>query len=87
MAAALKAADVTVLLGIHASAGQPVPGVSSQLIADAGTGQVAGPGDVPSIVTAAARPGDVVLVMGTGGDLAPLAGQVCAALEASQPAA
>jgi len=51
-------------------------GASSQLIADAGAGQVASPGEAVSLVTEAARSGDVVMVMGSG----PLAEQVCAAL-------
>jgi hypothetical protein len=47
-----------------------------RFIADAGVGQVASPGDAVSLVTEAACPGDVVLVMGSGS----LAEQVCAAL-------
>jgi UDP-N-acetylmuramate--alanine ligase len=86
MAVALKAADMAVLLEIHASVGEPVPGVSARLIADAGTGQLASPSDAVKRVTAAASPGDVVLVMGTGGDLDLLAERICAALAASQSA-
>jgi UDP-N-acetylmuramate--alanine ligase len=66
MAAELGAADLVLLLDIHASAGTPIPGVSSQLIADAGAGQVAGPGDAAALIAGAARPGDVVLIMGSG---------------------
>ena len=84
MAAALKAADMTVLLDIHASVGEAVPGVSARLIAGAGTGQLASPSGAVKHVTAAAGPGDVVLVMGTGGDLDLLAERICAALAASQ---
>ena len=76
MAAELAAADLVVLLDIHAGAWEPDPGVTSQLIANAGAGQVASPGDAVSLVTEAACPGDVVLVMGSGS----LAEQVCAAL-------
>jgi UDP-N-acetylmuramate--alanine ligase len=76
MAAALTAADFTVLLDIHAPAWEPNPGASSSLIADAGTGRLASPAAAVSLVTEAARPGDVVLVMGSG----PLAEQVCASL-------
>jgi UDP-N-acetylmuramate--alanine ligase len=76
MAAELAAADLVVLLDIHAPAWEPNTGVSSQLIADAGTGQVASAGDAVSLAAEAARPGDVVLIIGSG----PLAEQVCAAL-------
>ena len=83
MAAALKAADMTVLLDIHASVGEPVPGVSARLIADAGTGELASrPYDAVHYVAEAACPGDVVLVMGTGDDLDLLAERICAALGA-----
>jgi hypothetical protein len=56
--------------------------VTSQVIADAGTGQVVSPGEAVQLVTATARPCDVVLVMGSG----PLSGQVCEALSALQSA-
>jgi len=76
VAAELAAADLVVLLDIHAPAWEPNPGVSAQLIADAGAGQVASPGDAVGLVSEAGRPGDVVLVMGSG----PLAEQVATAL-------
>lgn len=76
VASELAAADLVVLLDIHAPAWEPNTGVTSQFIADAGAGQVASPGDAVTMVTEAARHGDVVLVMGSG----PLAEQVCAAL-------
>jgi hypothetical protein len=57
---------------------------AKRLIADAGTGRLASPSGAVKHVTAAAGPGDVVLVMGTGGDLDLLAGRICAALTASQ---
>jgi UDP-N-acetylmuramate--alanine ligase len=61
MAAELAAADFTVLLDICGVAGTKIPGVTSQLITDAGAGQVATPGDGAALVTRAARSGDVVL--------------------------
>jgi UDP-N-acetylmuramate--alanine ligase len=78
MAAELAAADFTVLLDICGVTGTEIPGVTSQLIADAGAGPVTSPGDAAARVTGATRPGDVVLVMGSG----PSAEQVCAALAA-----
>jgi UDP-N-acetylmuramate--alanine ligase len=82
MAAELAAADFTVLLDICGGAGTKIPGVTSELIADAGVGQVASPGDAAALITGAARSGDVVLVMGSG----PSAEQVCAALAAPSAA-
>ncbi len=79
MAAELAAADLVVLLDIHAPAWEPNPGVTSQLIADTGTGQVTSPGDAVSLITQAARPGDIVLIMGSGS----LAEQVCGALDSA----
>jgi UDP-N-acetylmuramate--alanine ligase len=76
MAAELAAADLLVLLDIHAPTWEPNPGASSSLITDAGNGQLASPPAAVSLVTEAARPGDVVLVMGSGA----LAEQVCATL-------
>jgi UDP-N-acetylmuramate--alanine ligase len=66
MAAELAAADIVVLLDICGGAGTEIPGVSSQLIADAGVGQVATPIDAASMIAEAGRPGDVVLIMGSG---------------------
>jgi UDP-N-acetylmuramate--alanine ligase len=83
MATELAAADLVVLLDIHAPAWEPNPGVTSQLIADAGTGQVTSPGDAVSLITQAARPGDIVLIMGSGS----LAEQVCDALDGALQAA
>ena len=76
MAAELAAADLVALLDICAPAWEPNPGASSQLIADAGAGQVTSPAGAVCLVVQAARPGDVVLIMGSG----PLADQVCRAL-------
>jgi UDP-N-acetylmuramate--alanine ligase len=86
MAVALKQADLVLLLPIRTSVGPDVPGVTSKLIADAGTGRLAGPVEAAGLVTEAARSGDVVLVMGTSADLALLADRICAALGASRPA-
>lgn len=85
IAEALRAADVVALLDIYASVGEPIPGVSTQLIAEAGAGQVTSPDQAVTLVSGAARPGDVVLIMGSG-PLTALGEQVCAALSARQPA-
>jgi UDP-N-acetylmuramate--alanine ligase len=83
MAAELAAADFVVLLDIHAPAWEPNPdSVTSQLIADAGAGQLASPGDAAIMASEAARAGDVVLIMGSG----TLAVQACAALGTLRPA-
>lgn len=83
MAAELAEADLVVLLDICAIAGTEIPGVSSSLIADAGAGQVASPAGAASLLTRAARPGDVVLIMGSG----PHAERVaCAVLDVPQAA-
>lgn len=81
MALELKSADLAVLLDIYASVGEPIPGVSARLIADAGGGELTSPGDAVRLVTETVTPGDVVLIMGSG-PLAALAEQVCAAVGA-----
>ena len=68
-AAALNTADTALVLDIYPAREDPIPGVSSQLIAahlGAG-GRLVGPGAeaVQSVVSAAA-PGDIVLTVGAG---------------------
>lgn len=82
----LKAADAALILPVYASVGQPIPGVNSDLIAAAGTGEAVSPADAVRLVAETAVPGDVVLIMGSG-PLAALGEQVCAALATSQAAA
>jgi UDP-N-acetylmuramate--alanine ligase len=79
----LKAADTALILPVYASVGQPIPGVNSDLIAAAGTGEVTSPAAAVRLVAETAGPGDVVLIMGSG-PLAALGEQVCAALATNQ---
>jgi len=60
--------------------------VSARLIAEAGGFQVTGPVAAVGYVAEAARPGDVVLIMGSGGNLAALADRICTAVADSVPA-
>lgn len=83
IATALARADIAVLLEIHGSVGDELPGVSSQLIAQAIGGTVSDPDDAVSYVSRAACPGDVVLTMGTG-NVTMLGRQICAAISAPE---
>jgi UDP-N-acetylmuramate--alanine ligase len=66
---ALNDADTALVLDIYAAREDPVPGVSSQLIADhlGPGGGLVGPGqEAVQAILAAASPGDVVLTAGAG---------------------
>ena len=66
---ALNAADTALVLDIYPAREDPIPGVSSQLIADylGPGGRLVGPGqESVQAVLAAARPGDIVLTAGAG---------------------
>ena len=69
---ALAAADTTFLTEIYPAREQPVPGVTSQLIADAMTRAGRAPqwegsrADVTQALSSAVREGDVVLTIGAG---------------------
>lgn len=68
-AEALNAADTALVLDIYAAREDPVPGVSSQLIADhlGPGGRLVGPDqEAVQAVLAAAEPGDIVLTTGAG---------------------
>jgi UDP-N-acetylmuramate--alanine ligase len=68
-AEALNAADTALVLDIYAAREDPVPGVSSQLIADhlGSGGRLVGPDrEAVQAVLAAAEPGDIVLTAGAG---------------------
>lgn len=68
-AAALSLADAAVVLDIFGAREQPVEGVTSRIITDAMTCQVAYEPDfsaAPATVAGLVRPGDVVLTMGAG---------------------
>ncbi len=66
---ALNAADTALVLDIYPAREDPIPGVSSQLIADhlGPGGWLVGPGqESVQALLAAARPGDIVLTAGAG---------------------
>jgi UDP-N-acetylmuramate--alanine ligase len=68
-AEALNTADTALVLDIYPAREDPIPGVSSQLIADhlGPGGSLAGPGgDTVQALVAAAAPGDIVLTAGAG---------------------
>ncbi|MCW2579630.1 MAG: murC [Blastococcus sp.] len=68
-AEALNAADTALVLDIYPAREDPIPGVSSQLIADhlGPGGRLVGPGpDAVQALVAAAAPGDIVLTAGAG---------------------
>jgi len=68
--AALGLADEAVVLDVYAAREDPEPGVTGRLVADAVPGGAARYvpdfADVPAVVAALARPGDLVLTMGAG---------------------
>jgi UDP-N-acetylmuramate--alanine ligase len=68
--AALGLADEAVVLDVYAAREDPEPGVTGALVADAVPGGAARYipdfGEVPKVVAALARPGDLVLTMGAG---------------------
>ena len=68
--AALGLADEAVVLDVYAAREDPEPGVTGRLVADAVPGGAAryvpGFADVPAVVAAIAKPGDLVLTMGAG---------------------
>ncbi|MDR2114471.1 MAG: hypothetical protein LBO75_04240, partial [Bifidobacteriaceae bacterium] len=69
-AAALSAADLVWLLDVYGAREQPLPGVSSDLIADlmdpAVATRVSQFQAAPGLVAAAAHPGDLIFTMGAG---------------------
>jgi len=68
-AAALNAADTALVLDIYPAREDPIPGVTSQLIADhlGSRGRLVGPGEeAVRAVLEAAAPGDIVLTAGAG---------------------
>jgi UDP-N-acetylmuramate--alanine ligase len=88
-AAALNTADTALVLDIYPAREDPIPGVSSQLIAahlGAG-GRLVGPGTeaVQSLVSAAG-PGDIVLTVGAG-DVTAYGPLIVAALNDGAPGA
>jgi UDP-N-acetylmuramate--alanine ligase len=87
-AAALNTADTALVLDIYAAREDPIPGVSSQLIAThLGPGsRLVGPGgEAVAAVLAAAGPGDIVLTVGAG-DVTAYGPQIVEALNAGASA-
>jgi UDP-N-acetylmuramate--alanine ligase len=89
--AALGLADEAVVLDVYAAREDPEPGVTGRLVADAVPGGAAryvpDLADVPAVVAAIARPGDLVLTMGAGDitKLGPLVLDEIAARGATTP--
>lgn len=84
---ALNDADTALVLDIYAAREDPVPGVSSQLIADhlGPGGRLVGPGqEAVQALLAAAAPGDIVLTAGAG-DVTAYGPLIVAALDAGAP--
>jgi UDP-N-acetylmuramate--alanine ligase len=83
-----EGADATVLLDIHGAA--PIPGVTRTIIGDAvirngGDVRFSSRRDVPELVSALARPGDVILLLGTG-DVTTLAEPIITAIRSNEDA-
>jgi UDP-N-acetylmuramate--alanine ligase len=86
-AAALTTADTALVLDIYAAREDPIPGVSSQLIARhlGPGGRLVGPdGEAVAAVLAAAGPGDIVLTVGAG-DVTAYGPLIVEALNAGTP--
>ena len=83
---ALELADEAVVLDVYAAREDPEPGVTGRLVADAVPGGAAryvpDLADVPAVVAALARPGDLVLTMGAG-DITKIGPLVLDEIEAS----
>jgi len=77
-----------VVLDIYAAREDPEPGVTGRLVADAvpgcGAHYVPDFADVPKVVAALARPGDLVLTMGAG-DITRMGPLVLAELASGEP--
>ncbi|NUT71829.1 UDP-N-acetylmuramate--L-alanine ligase [Pseudarthrobacter sp. C4D7] len=67
-AGALNLADTALVLDIYPAREDPIPGVTSQLIADhlTGSGRLVNPDDAAETLAKAAADGDVVLTVGAG---------------------
>ncbi|TDT32812.1 UDP-N-acetylmuramate--L-alanine ligase [Naumannella halotolerans] len=79
-AESLAAADEVYLLDIYPAREQPIPGVTSALIADRLPGaEVVSAEQLPGLIAAAARPGDIVLTLGAG-DITRLGPKIVAEL-------
>jgi UDP-N-acetylmuramate--alanine ligase len=78
---ALNLADTALVLDIYPAREDPIPGVTSQLIADhlGPGGQLVEPAEAVSALARAARPGDIVLTVGAG-DVTAFGPQIVQAL-------
>jgi len=82
---ALAAADRVIVCGIYAGGEAPIPGVTGRLIARAAAeaggdvGYIARRADIAAGVVAEARPGDMVLLMGSG-DITAVADEMASLL-------
>ncbi|WP_426986605.1 UDP-N-acetylmuramate--L-alanine ligase [Pseudarthrobacter sp. Y6] len=81
-AAALNLADTALVLDIYPAREDPIPGVSSQLIAEhlAPGGRLVESGGAVAALTDAARPGDIILTVGAG-DVTAFGPQIVQALD------
>ena len=85
MAAALDGADFVVLMDVYGAREQPIPGVDSDLIAEAmhkPCTRTHSAQETVDVVVAAARPGDLVITVGAG-DITALGAQILARLGGS----
>ena len=86
MGRALAAADVVVVTDVYAAREAPIAGVSGRVVADAARAAgrevhwVAARAEVPAVVAALARDGDVILTLGAG-DITTAAREIRALLE------
>jgi UDP-N-acetylmuramate--alanine ligase len=82
-AEALNLADTALVLDIYPAREDPIPGVTSQLIADhlEEGGRLVAPGDAVSALAATAAEGDIVLTAGAG-DVTAYGPQIVEALRA-----
>jgi UDP-N-acetylmuramate--alanine ligase len=82
-AEALNLADTALVLDIYPAREDPIPGVTSQLIADHldEGGRLVAPADAVSALAAAAAEGDIVLTAGAG-DVTAYGPQIVEALRA-----
>jgi UDP-N-acetylmuramate--alanine ligase len=84
---ALSLADTALVLDIYPAREQPIPGVTSELVANAlnTDGGVAGAAEAPARLAAAAAPGDIVMTIGAG-DVTELGEEILAALRGAAQA-
>ena len=79
---ALNLADTALVLDIYPAREDPIPGVTSQLIADhlASGGRLVAADEAVAALVAAAGPGDIILTVGAG-DVTSFGPQIVQALD------